>query len=125
MSQQRPNGAQNILQGLPLHQLDLQATAARLRNEVMAEGGRAFPGQLQDGQVAIFFPGMTLKAYYAGEAMKGLLAADSEFKNSEMQIAQSAVKHANALLAALADDAKRQIEKAKGSAELARPDITA
>jgi hypothetical protein len=48
----------------------------------------------------------TLREYYAGLAMQGLLTADTEFERTEEDIAMLAVKQADTLIAELNKEAE-------------------
>lgn len=71
------------------------------------DGGPVFPGE----QIAFsasghkmtlgHHNGMSLRAWLAGQAMNGLLAADEKFEFSYEETAEWAVKQADALLAEL------------------------
>lgn len=60
----------------------------------------AFPIHVLGGPEAGYHPGMTLREYYAGQAMVGVLASGQNLLNQN-QTADFAVKHADALIAAL------------------------
>jgi hypothetical protein len=61
-------------------------------------GGRAFP-QISPSLFAAPEAGMTLREYYAGQAMQGMLADDGLWPAG--QLAERAVSFADALIAAL------------------------
>ena len=52
------------------------------------------------------YAGITLRQHYAGLAMQGLLASGWDFVNLEHNCARVAVGYADALLAALTEEAK-------------------
>ena len=58
------------------------------------------------GYPTIFAPGMSMRAYFAGQAIQGLLANDEEMSGTLLEIqthiAHTAVGYADALIAALA-----------------------
>lgn len=59
---------------------------------------------LEDGTLFKQHPGMTLRQHYAGQAMQGLIAADADIAYN--LAAEQAVRHADALIAALEGDKK-------------------
>jgi hypothetical protein len=74
------------------------------------DGGQAFPRSYayqnpEAGRSELkAVPGMTVRQYFAGEAMKGLLSQTSEdWPNPEI-IAAQAVKNADALIAELEEE---------------------
>jgi len=61
-------------------------------------GGQAFPGG-----TAFSSPGMTLRDWFAGQALAGLIAADTNLASTAESLADFAYDQADAMLAARDD----------------------
>lgn len=72
-----------------------------METKVINDGGPAFPLSGDGPNVPYFNQGMSLRAYFAGQAMQGMLAnPDKDYGISAL--AEESVEHADALIAALA-----------------------
>ena len=70
-------------------------------SETIDDGGSAFPVPYPGGQ--IWAPGMTLRDYFAGQALAGLVAANEDIANdgsieSSSDVADRAYIYADAML---------------------------
>ena len=67
------------------------------------DGGPAFPRTLvtNDGTSSIAYRGMSLRDYFAGQALVGMLGNPMYDENSSANVAQQAVVQADAMLKAL------------------------
>jgi len=69
------------------------------------DGGPAFPVPMvphdsQGGHTEVRWQGMSMRAYFAGQALAGMLA-DSEYSDTIVNMAETAVRCADALIAEL------------------------
>ncbi len=74
--------------------------------KVIADGGYAFP---TDRNAPLLLAGMTLRDYYAGQALQGVLAlmTDEEYMLCEVYIAERSYIYADAMIKARGHDEKR------------------
>lgn len=64
----------------------------------MIQGGPAFPNEGSEGSALRSWPGMTLREYYAGQAIAGLLAADGTASKSHVDLAFEAFQIADKMI---------------------------
>lgn len=65
-------------------------------SETISDGGPAFPSLLPGGTYCL--PGLSMLDYFAGQAMQGLLTADTQSAMTCQKIASIAYKQAIAML---------------------------
>jgi hypothetical protein len=67
----------------------------------MKDGGPAFPSKINNDYEIAFFPGMTLRDWFAGQALMGMLACGyAHDENTSSFTAAASYQMADAMLAA-------------------------
>lgn len=82
--------------------------------EKINDGGPAFPARKYNdsdlqGEPTIYMPGMSLRDYFAGQALIGLLAFPHSHRDTRIDtFAENAVAYADALIAELAKESTHE-----------------